>query len=488
MLTFTARPSEFCQTTATKYFYVDRLARSPSYLHAYLFRDAHRLHLCTLTRTGLHNDVIRITMVRKLTAATGKSIFNKASQTIPPRSSALSAELVEDSDSESDSSSTSTNLVSTSGNQTGNSSSSEESSAGTDTSNEVDKSKTHPEETSAKGGHSQVNGLKRKKSSVSDGSLVSESASEAVSKKPRLHDHSANRPKDGTTEPPLVETSASANASIIPARDYIPPQGFQAVSMNEAALLKPASLRGKKIWHIAMPPDVPITSLTSLELRDLQEGTLAFRHNGMQYKVTRQPTHDHQSVLLPSEQGFMTVKEPIENSYTFCATLNTPAIAQLAPSRGAGSTSAADIATAAIMAIRPQPKGLRMRYHPPGANTRELEVIGSSSDEGEQPPQATFQFPRVIGGHTGDGNGEPIDVSQHLKKKKRKHMESATVDTKTSGSKSWSQPVEASSRAQNSRSRSEDIENRAKRKAEKKTRKLAKLQARELAADPIETS
>ena len=118
-----------------------------------------------------------------------------------------------------------------------------------------------------------------------------------------------------------------------------------------------------------------------------------------------------------------------------------------------GSSAAADIEEAAVSIVKPQPKGLRMRFKPPGFGAGKSGRIGSDSstedDEEQQPDEGpAFQFPRTLGAHGkateqsradtamagahADAGVEESDKEVKKEEKRKKHKENEKDGPSTS--------------------------------------------------------
>lgn len=215
----------------------------------------------------------------------------------------------------------------------------------------------------------------------------------------------------------------------VPPRQFDPPTGYEPMSLNGTTLLSASDLQGKQLWHITAPAGVPLSAVSSVSLEALQSQATMLTHRSTDYMLTEDHTRST-SVFLPGEDGYTPVSHPIEHSLTLCPKLDLPSIASRPRSSAPGSQTAATVALAAVTSVRPQPKGLRMHYRPPGFGDGNPGVIGGvSSDEDEGPGsseqhQSAFQFPRSVGPHQ-DGDGVLRNDSGRKQKQKDKKRPAA---------------------------------------------------------------
>ncbi|KAK4549182.1 hypothetical protein LTR36_007640 [Oleoguttula mirabilis] len=255
-----------------------------------------------------------------------------------------------------------------------------------------------------------------------------ESKEEAGAPQPALP---PSRPK-GRTAPTRPDTTEP-----IPAQPFETPAGYVPVDMERPATGTPystASLAGKQIWHIIAPSDVPLSSVTEVALDAIQSGRPLLTHNGVEYTLNEDAAgNEQEAVLLPGNDGYMATQQRVEKTLHLQQKITLPNLSTRQASLTTGSAAAGDIAQASVQTIRPQPKGLRMRYKPSGFGPGKPGMLGSgsdSADEAERPAgSASFQFPRALGAHstsghqTGEGGGRTPDDGASTKKPKKKRKE-----------------------------------------------------------------
>jgi len=309
-----------------------------------------------------------------------------------------------------------------------------------------------------------VNGVKRKSSEPSSSEEGSEEESEEESEEPDpkraktngVAEEKENSEDEGgvpqqVSKQPLPTksrsaTTAPASAQAIPAPPYEPPSGYFAVDLSKATSGSPISVEsfaGKQIWHITAPSDVPLSSVTEVALDAIQSGKPLLNHKGTDYILSEDTTSNGQeSVLLPGADGYTPVQQRVAKTLHLQQKVTLPNLSRRQASQMTGSNAAADVAEAAVKTVRPQPKGLRMRFKPPGFGTGKPGMIGSSSDsekDGEPSARsASFQFPRALGAHgasefqarEGAAKAPEADASAKKPKKKRKDKQKdPSVDT-----------------------------------------------------------
>ena len=299
----------------------------------------------------------------------------------------------------------------------------------------------------------------------------------------------------------------------IPAKTFKPPSGYlpmdSAVFVENGAL-SGSNLDGKQIWHITAPSNVPLSSLTELALSSIQSGEPVLSHKNVQYVLNEDKTIgiESTSLLTPSTQGYRKAQNRISRTLRLQQKINLPNLSALQANPAAGSNAAGDVAQASVSTVRPQPKGLRMRYKPPGFGKGRPGRIGSESEsgdgeDGEGGP--SFQFPKTLGQHgvevRQDGDVEMIDAAdagisagqggriETKAKKKRKGKDDGKTDGETptvngvskSGNETGNVLPAQDAALLNGGAEKESKEEKRRRKEEKRARKEAKAKAKEAA-------
>ena len=208
-------------------------------------------------------------------------------------------------------------------------------------------------------------------------------------------------------------------AKFRPAPPHNPPKGFQEVSTTSLSskLADTLQANGKQIWHITLPANVPISALKEIDLDKVKNHETIFAHDGTDYgfAVGDESEVAATSLLLPSANGY-------KRSFDVAKTLHLQQIIRLpgltnAQSNGQGLP---DVSTQGYVPrpkpIRPQPKGLRMRFKPSGFGNDDAGALGwSDSDEEMQEADDYRREKRKHGGVNG-----PIATPEKAPKKSKK--------------------------------------------------------------------
>lgn len=278
-----------------------------------------------------------------------------------------------------------------------------------------------------------INGVKRKaeeQSSSEEDSEESEVDSGApVAKRTKAQDTSSSEEaesEDGEKETATISAPETNGPKSTASQSYKPPTGYSkldATTLNSSTDLKSSSLSGKQIWHISAPSNISLESITQLSLNAFQNATQSgapvLSHKGVDYIFAENPSSDASTaVLVPGNDGYTTAKQNITKSLRLQQQIDLPNLTIRQANQNTGSAAAADVATAAVSTVRPQPKGLRMRFKPLGFGEGKPGQIGSDteSDDGRG-AASSFQFPKALGGH---GASEHAPAA---KKSKKKHKE-----------------------------------------------------------------
>jgi hypothetical protein len=258
-----------------------------------------------------------------------------------------------------------------------------------------------------------------------------------------------------TTPKAPDSTAAKATEAMlqpIATQDYIPPQGFVPLesSQLEQRTSLPANLDGKQIWYITAPSNIPVSTLNSFAKEALSSNRPALSFEDVDYTLSEDAlsANDVTTIFLPTSEGYRPTRQKISRKLHLQQRLVLPNLSALQASQLTGSSAAADVAAPAVSSRRPQPKGLRMRYRPPGFGLGKLGTVGSGSDSSEDKTETRtgFQFPRGLGAHgpakrdIGNNDVDMLDadvgtpVPQSKKKKKREgKSQSETQNTGVNG-------------------------------------------------------
>lgn len=287
---------------------------------------------------------------------------------------------------------------------------------------------TSMEESSEEEGEQELPQSKKSKTS-SDVDMKDSSTSD--------EDDSENESDDSESEQPtqskVVSESAISSSRSIPALPFVPPEGYTSLQVTNppsSSILAPGNLSDKQVWHISAPSNVPLKSVEAVAMRALQEGTPILQHRGVDYILAEENTRNtcFQSILLPREGGYILGEMKVGKTFKLQQKIELPNLSRRQADDLTGSSAAADIGLAAVSEIRPQPKGLKMRYKPPGFGPGDPGLGSDSDEEPSAKSSSAFQFPRTLGAH-GVGAKMDTEIKDKLDKKRRKlgHVETADL-------------------------------------------------------------
>ncbi|KAG7006112.1 hypothetical protein G7Y79_00016g040970 [Physcia stellaris] len=217
----------------------------------------------------------------------------------------------------------------------------------------------------------------------------SEEESETESENGSQGESSQSRSNEET--PIATSKKSIPQPSLLP---YAPPLGFEPAttsshaSASHTGLFSPSNLQGKQIWHIAIPRSVPVTSITSVAKKSVQDGSAITSHKGANYCFI--PELENQTkntvLLLPSDEDdrYKPANTGIMQTLHLQQLVTLPSIAHDVGAQDAGTQVGGTITLRkSIEKPAPeQPEGLRMRYKPigvedsddPDANLRPTKV------------------------------------------------------------------------------------------------------------------
>ncbi|KAK1050753.1 hypothetical protein LTR12_007974 [Friedmanniomyces endolithicus] len=388
---------------------------------------------------------------------------------------------------------------------------------------------------------SSVNGVKRARSEASSSSEGSEGHSE---EEREVQGPAAKRTKTGTVTarrrseadiraeaadqgPPVAPASkkqaaTQENASgSLTATPWEAPSGYTAIDLSAAPrskLFASTSLEGKQIWHISAPSGVPLASISEVAIDATSSGKPVLKYKGFDYVLTESESDSARVYAsAPGTESFTPVENPVVRTLQLQQQIILPELSDRQASQITGSAAAASIAQASVSTIRQQPKGLRMRFRPPGYGEGEPGMMDSDSESGERDERPgavkTFQFPRALGAHGASEQHdrsverEPNGPAQKHKKKrteksKNPPAESPLTNGHTNGTDAATStqpqqrvtetPAETPAKSQSTPEKvNEDVampdvaippkpskEDKARRKEEKRARKEAKAKSR----------
>lgn len=215
-----------------------------------------------------------------------------------------------------------------------------------------------------------------------------------------------------------------------PAPPYNPPAGYVPVDTSSAAhSFSRSQFEGKQIWHISAPSNVPLSSITELALDAIKTGEPILNHDGIDYIVAEDTSSNATTtIFIPGQDGYTPLPRSVDMTLHLQQKIMLPNLTRKQAAPETGSNAAANVNTAPISSVRPQPKGLKMRYRPPGFGDGDPGRIGSENEsedvEMAQAPATAFRFPNAsVERQQTDGDGTE---KKHKKKRKEKRRESGS--------------------------------------------------------------
>ncbi|KAH0254681.1 hypothetical protein KCU91_g17879, partial [Aureobasidium melanogenum] len=259
------------------------------------------------------------------------------------------------------------------------------------------------------------------------------------------------------------QAAAPETTVIVPPQPFVPPPGYKALNTKSAlaktvnSLFDPSTISSKQIWHITAPSSVPLSQIKSVSLSAIQSHQTILSHNGTDYNLAEEPTNNAR-VLLPSSKSdaYTAIEVPVSKTLHLQQTISLPNLSAYQTDPNTGSNAAGSLRTPAISNPRPQPKGMRMRYKPPGFGDEDPGLIGSSEDE-------------------SDANAKQIEKSAKEARSKRKRDEKEATEESGKDKKRRKAAEAAEKLAEGTRAEvPETAEEKARKKAEKKDKKKDK--------------
>ncbi|TAQ89876.1 hypothetical protein B7494_g1811 [Chlorociboria aeruginascens] len=193
-------------------------------------------------------------------------------------------------------------------------------------------------------------------------------------------------------ESAIQSTKPSSTKAIIvrvePPSKFIPPAGFEQASIDETPaashLFNELGLEGKQIWYITAPASISMTSIEQMSLQSAKEGKKAYSRNGKDYELVQDDAGDktYTKIMVPaqSNDGYQTRSKPIDRVLHLQQIVDLPSVYNA--DNGSVNSSISSRATIpAKKPVRPQPKGLKMRFHPIGFGSGKPGKIGSDSGD-----------------------------------------------------------------------------------------------------------
>lgn len=216
------------------------------------------------------------------------------------------------------------------------------------------------------------------------------------------------------------------------AKPYLPPNGFISTQFSSESAVEieelfDQDLGGKEVWHITAHASVPIQSIRNFSIKAAMTGKTIHSKDGVEFKLTQEkPDATAAKRLLTartSEMEFRCLREPIRRTFHLQRAEDVQeAVArklQQQQQTEAASNASPSNPGEAHKPRRPQPKGLRLRYTPFGAQDGPLGTIGSSASEESDHEPKGFRVPSSL----------PSPPSETQKPEKRKHKKQHEADT-----------------------------------------------------------
>ncbi|KAK4131404.1 hypothetical protein BT67DRAFT_436281 [Trichocladium antarcticum] len=215
--------------------------------------------------------------------------------------------------------------------------------------------------------------------------MVSESDSSSAASDAESAD---NGESDDDAEPMEVETPKE-KAKVHGPQEIIS-QGFYLRKAEEdldaaavARAFQKAKAEGKQIWYFTTPKSVPIEVIQkhAIPLDKVHAGKSIFSHEGGEYTGAFEETVNHAiKVLVPGKGGnrYETANQTVDRVFHVTRVTRFGEDDEGQPSLPATS------ATVTSKAPRPQPKGLRARYHPFGVTSGSVGNAGADESDSDQ--------------------------------------------------------------------------------------------------------
>jgi hypothetical protein len=312
--------------------------------------------------------------------------------------------------------------------------------------------------------------------------------SEDSSERESEEDDDKSQDRSDSSENVAATTTQAVPA--IPPKTFKPPSGFTLVESDRLTArlpLSPSNLNGKQIWQITAPSSLSVSSIKEISLESLRSSQPVLTQNGIQYVLSEKLDSDGDActVLLPSENAYQRLDHRIERTLHLQQKIALPNLSIRQADLNTGSSAAAEVRASHITSSRQQPKGLRMRYKPPGSGPGSPGIVGSESDSNEDEQTALH-----VSATTGltqdivkmDVDDDVAEQTSKKSKKKRKSKDSGestkpTINEVRNGD-SNSPKVSKPSRSSMIDGPSEEFLAMEERKRLKRERKEAKQKAK----------
>ncbi|KAF2717207.1 hypothetical protein K431DRAFT_288726 [Polychaeton citri CBS 116435] len=222
------------------------------------------------------------------------------------------------------------------------------------------------------------------------------------------------RPTSGQTES-TEGTVTTRKGTSVTSKQYQPPTGYSPLKFDIAQDRTAISNRDvdrSNIWHIMAPADVPLSLLRNVTLESISKGRSVLTNEGTGYILVEDTGSEAiPFITLPGKSGYELVSQRISRTLNLQQIINLPFLGR----RLNGSAVAADVTEAPVSFVRAQPRGLRMRYMPPGSGLSNVPAAGLESDSEDEGSLRTGE-PGYL--KTNEHSSRASSLSE--KKKKRK--------------------------------------------------------------------
>jgi len=250
---------------------------------------------------------------------------------------------------------------------------------------------------------------------------------------------SEEEPEETEEAQPAKNASAKSHvAKSTPAAAYEPPSAYSLVDMksNDGASIRaliPESDTTKQIWHITAPAGIPLTDVKSLSLAKIDSKQSIFTHKSIDYSLVEDKSAvaneagSHKHVLIPSGKGYTSIKAPVSRTLHVQQIISLPNLSKRQANPATGSNAAADANRSQVRGPKPQPKGLKMRYTPPGFGSGRPGAVGSDSSDDDDVEMAdadaaprTFQLPKNVSQSSKRKQNDVAEVTSKTPKADKK--------------------------------------------------------------------
>ncbi|GAB7343466.1 hypothetical protein MBLNU457_1487t1 [Dothideomycetes sp. NU457] len=267
-------------------------------------------------------------------------------------------------------------------------------------------------------------------------------------------------------QPVKKASTKSHSTKSTPAAAYEPPPGYSLVDMksNDGASIRfiiPDSDTTKQVWHITAPAGIPLADVKSFALAKIDSKQPVFSHKGSDFSLVEDKSASaeagsHKHVLIPagSGKGYAPIKAPVSRTLHVQQIITLPNLSKKQANPVTGSNAAGDANRPPVRGPKPQPKGLRMRYKPPGFGSGRPGAIGSDDSEDNDvemadagPAPRTFQMPKSVSQPPKRKEADSPEVSSKTPKadkKRRKEKEHEAEKAETEAIKAKEVVVEQS--------------------------------------------